>query len=152
MWASSGSGVKTKIRQKRNWPQVALMSVVFVIVCFPIHSHRWVYHICKLPLSSFGGILGHLKTNKTWKNASSIFHFLHICRKLQFLHQNLKGIVGWTNCYQFNCSDDVRIRIFAPKARLRDHATPSPHATKLCYDSLTSLYFLFPSVENLSPS
>ena len=50
------------------------------------------------------------------------------------------------------CSDDVRIRIFAPKARLRDHATPSPHATKLCYDSLTSLYFLFLSVENLSPS
>ena len=42
------------------------------------------------------------------------------------------------------------------KVRLRDHATflPVDHISTCyeCFDSLTSLYFLFPSVENLSPS
>ena len=49
-----------------------------------------------------------------------------------------------------NCSDDVRIRIFAPKARLRDHATPH----RMLRDFVMILWYLslfpFPlSVESL---
>ena len=86
LYVYKGMQKNRKIQKLQNWPQVALPSVIFVLVSFS--KHVTFFFKYSFPLS-FEEYLDTKIYSKHGIIASSTFHFLHICRTLQFLQLNL---------------------------------------------------------------